>query len=80
MPALTIKHIPDRLYRRLLLSAQVNQRSLNSELIHCLEIVLLPKKADTEALVSAARVLRGQVKVRSISVENIQAAKIIGSR
>jgi plasmid stability protein len=37
MPALTIKGLPDRLYRSLKRQAQVHRRSLNGEIIVCLE-------------------------------------------
>lgn len=37
MPVLTIKGMPDTLYRRLKARAAANRRSLNSEIIVCLE-------------------------------------------
>ena len=39
---LTLKNIPDAVYARLKLSAEVHRRSLNGEAIVCLETVLLP--------------------------------------
>ena len=44
MPAITVKNIPDALYERLKASASAHHRSINSELIHCLEQALLPKR------------------------------------
>ena len=41
---LTLKNIPDDVYTRLKLSAELHRRSLNSEAIVCLEAVLLPTK------------------------------------
>jgi len=46
MPALTIKNIPDDLYSRLKKSAQVHRRSLNSEILYCVERTLVPYKID----------------------------------
>ena len=43
MPAITVKNIPDDLYENLKLAAQVNHRSINSEIIACLEKELLLK-------------------------------------
>lgn len=41
---LTLKNIPDAVYDRLKLAAEMHRRSLNSEAIVCLESVLLPTK------------------------------------
>ncbi|HNS57464.1 MAG TPA: Arc family DNA-binding protein, partial [Nitrosomonas europaea] len=37
---LTLKNIPDDVYERLKVAAEVHRRSLNSEIIVCLETVL----------------------------------------
>lgn len=50
---ITLKGIPDDVYDRLKLSAEANRRSVNSEVIACLETLLLPKK--TTALQHLAR-------------------------
>jgi plasmid stability protein len=39
---LTLKNIPDDVYKRLKAAAESHRRSLNSEAIVCLETVLLP--------------------------------------
>ena len=49
MTTITLKNIPDDLYERLKSQAQAHRRSVNSELIHCLETVLRPKKITTDA-------------------------------
>lgn len=59
MPAtLTLKNIPDDVYDRLKLSAQTHRRSMNSEVIVCLEAVLLPHKLTITERLSRARELR----------------------
>lgn len=78
MPSLTIKNIPEPLYRQLKASAQAHHRSLNSELIHCLEAALLPRKATAAELLEAARALRRQVSVRRISLKEIESARQAG--
>jgi plasmid stability protein len=45
---ITLKSIPDQIYARLRQSADLHHRSLNSEVIACLERVLLPVSIDPE--------------------------------
>lgn len=80
MPAITIKNIPDDLYSHLKAAAQAHHRSINSELIHCLESALLPRKAKPSELVAAARALRAQVKAKRITAQSIEAAKNEGRK
>lgn len=75
MTALTIKNLPDDLYDQLKASARIHHRSINSELIHCLETTLKPRKVDPHEVLAAARTLRAQVRAQSISAGDINAAK-----
>ncbi len=68
---LTLKNIPDAVYDRLKLSAELHRRSMNSEAIVCLETALLPAKVTTSERLARARDLRsalpkGQFKARDI--------------
>jgi len=45
MPALTVKNIPKNSMKKLKLVADSHHRSLNSEILHCLETVLLRRKS-----------------------------------
>ena len=57
MTALTLKNIPEELYVRLKESAQDHRRSLNSEILYCVERALIPYKKDaTERLFMARRI------------------------
>jgi len=80
MPALTIKNIPNELYDHLKASAQAHRRSINSELIHCLEETLMPSRPDSADVIAAARALRAQVKAKRLSAKDISAAKNEGRR
>ncbi len=80
MPALTVKNIPDELYDHLKASAQAHHRSLNSELIHCLESALMPRRASAQELLTEARALRQKVKVERITAKDIDAAKNEGRK
>lgn len=75
MASLTIKNIPDDLYDRLKQAASAHHRSVNSELIYCLESTLLPTKLTATELTEAARALRGRVMAQSIDTSEIDAAK-----
>jgi antitoxin FitA len=55
---ITLKGIPDDVYDRLKLSADANRRSLNSEVIACLETLMLPKKTTAIQHLAAVRALR----------------------
>ena len=55
---LTLKNIPDNVYARLKLSAEVHRRSLNGEAIVCLETVLLPARLAVGERLARARALR----------------------
>ena len=58
MPSLTIKNVPDEVYARLKDRAQRNHRSLNSEVIHCLEQATGGMPEDPEALLARVRAVR----------------------
>lgn len=75
MASLTIKNIPEHLYDQLKLVAQNHRRSINSEIIVCLETALLPKKVQAEKRLASAQLLRNQVKATLLTAEDITTAK-----
>ncbi len=74
MPALTVKNIPEALYNRLKESASANHRSINSELIHCLEQMLLPKRVNPSEHLKRARELRRGIDASQVDIDDIQSA------
>ena len=74
MPALTLKNIPDALYNRLKEFASANHRSINSELIHCLEQTLLPGRINASEHLQRARDLRRDIDSNAIDIDDIQNA------
>lgn len=62
MPALTIKGLPDGVYRRLKLSAARHRRSLNSEVITCLERGLAFPERSPEEIVAGLRRFHGTLR------------------
>ncbi len=53
MSNFTVKNIPTELYQRLKESAQANRRSLNSEIIACIELATGSQPVDVEQFLSA---------------------------
>ena len=74
MPALTVKNIPEELYEKLKLVADSHHRSLNSEILHCLETVLLPQKISPAEYIRLARTVRPNVTMDAIGREEIMRA------
>ena len=77
---LTLKNIPDDVYARLKLSAQVHRRSLNGEAIVCLETVLLPAKVAPAERLARARELRGPLAPAKFKARDIDLLKREGRR
>ena len=75
MRALTVKNIPDDLYQRLKESARANRRSVNSEVIVCIERTLRSRTADPEAVLARARQLRERTSEYTIDDQTFTAAK-----
>jgi plasmid stability protein len=63
MASITIKDIPTDLHQRLKTRAKAHRRSLNAEVIACLESILLPQPQDVEAEIEAAKALRESINV-----------------
>jgi len=78
MPALTIKNMPDELYQKLKDAAHAHRRSINSELIYCLETVLNPRMVTPAERLQRARSLRQQVPAGKVSPADIEDAIDLG--
>lgn len=72
---LTLKNIPDAVYDRLKLSAEIHRRSMNSEAIVCLETVLLPAKVTIGERLARARELRSALPKGKFKARDIDAMK-----
>ncbi|HEY2993274.1 MAG TPA: DNA-binding protein [Methylomirabilota bacterium] len=58
MATLTIKNVPEKLVRRLKTQASLHRRSLNLEVIACLESATGATPVDPDALLAIARAIR----------------------
>ena len=67
MATITVKHIPSDLYERLKQSARANCRSINSEIIVCIERAVGQRKIDPEAAIARARALRARTAAYQIT-------------
>ena len=78
MPTITVKNIPADLYERLKQSAQAHRRSINSEIIVCIEQAVSPQRVDPEQVIFRARQLREATTAYRITDEEMNAAKADG--
>ena len=72
---LTLKNIPDAVYSRLKVSAEMHRRSLNSEVIVCLETILMPTRVTPNERLTRARELRAGLKPAKFLASDIDDFK-----
>jgi plasmid stability protein len=75
MVAVTLKNVPEDLYKRVKLRAKANHRSINSELIDIIEQSVIPRPLDVEAWLEKARRLREATAQYVITDEEITRLK-----
>jgi antitoxin FitA len=78
MATITVKNIPDEVYERLKQLAEVNRRSINSEIIVCIEKAVGVSRFDPHDYIAEARLLRERVSGYVISDEAFNEAKRAG--
>lgn len=75
---LTLKNIPDEVYERLKRAAELHHRSLNSEVLVCLETMLLPGKMPPRERLARARRLREDLGAANFHADELDAFKRAG--
>ena len=75
MPTLTIKNIPQDLYERLKENAAKSRRSLNREIIFCLEQALGGRRVDPDDFLARIRVLREEIALPPLTDEFLAEAR-----
>jgi plasmid stability protein len=78
MATVTLKNIPDELYDQIKKSASTNRRSINSEIIMCVELALKGRKIDAEKVLAAARALRKRTRGYLFTEKDITKVKKSG--
>ncbi len=78
MATVTVKNIPDDLYKRLKAVAQTNRRSINSEIIVCIENAVAHRRIDPNEVLENARRLRQLTAQHLITDNEFNQAKAEG--
>ena len=78
MATVTVKNIPDELYGRLKAVAEINRRSINSEIIVCIENAVTSRRINPDEVLENARRLRQLTTGHGISDEEFNRAKAEG--
>jgi tRNA/tmRNA/rRNA uracil-C5-methylase (TrmA/RlmC/RlmD family) len=78
MHTFTVKNIPSDLYEKLKQLAKANRRSINNEIIVCIERSVSSQLVAPEAILTRARRLREKTLDFPISDEEFTQAKVAG--
>ncbi len=74
MATITLKNVPDELLQKIRSSAAANRRSMNSEILLCLESSYPTKTLAPEEIIERARRVRDQVKGPAATTQEIESA------
>lgn len=74
----SVKNIPPEIYKKLKKSAEINRRSINSEIIVCIEKTVHSQVVDSELILTKARKLRAHTKDFPITDDEFTQSKIVG--
>ena len=80
MPTLTLKNIPDDLYRELKEAAKAHRRSMNSEILSCVETTIGTRKIDVTRHLATARSLRIKTEKHPVTEDELTVVKNEGRR
>ena len=77
MNNITVRNIPDRIHKKLKIRAELTHRSLNNEIIACLEESLFPNTIEVKQILDESDRIRRGLNF-SINLEDIISAKNTG--
>ena len=75
MATIAVKNIPDDLYLRLKATAARNRRSINSEIIICIEESMLEQKVPADRVIDRVRKIRAAMRPAHFTIEQIDDAR-----
>jgi plasmid stability protein len=78
LPTITIKNIPDDLYEDLKQTATLHRRSINSEVIYCIEQTVRSRQIDPHEYLHRVETLRRRIKVPPLTDALLRQAKAEG--
>ena len=75
MPTITVKKIPDDIYEDLKNSASMHRRSINSEVIFCIERAVRSHRLDPKELFTRVEAMRNKIDVPPLTDAVLRQAK-----
>jgi len=78
MAAITLKNIPENLYRQIKKSAKDNYRSINSEMLFRLRLSLEKRKVNVEKLISKLEKFNSDLRLEELTDDLLKIAKSEG--
>ncbi len=75
MPAITVKNIPEDLYKRIKESATTHHRSINNEIIFRLNQALSSRKIDPEKLIARVEAMQESLQMQPLTEDFLKEAK-----
>jgi len=78
MANFTVKNIPPDLYKKLKQAADMNRRSINSEIIVCIEKSVQSQAIDSEIVLNKARKLRNYTSAHPLTNQKLSQIKSVG--
>lgn len=75
MPTITVKNVPDDIYEDLKNSASIHRRSINSEVIFCIEKVVRSNRLDPNELNTRVEAIRNKIDVPPLTDAVLRQAK-----
>lgn len=78
MPSITVKNIPPEIYEKLRRAAEISHRSINSEIIACIERAVSSQELNPELLLANARRLRAKTAAHPMTDRALAQAKTAG--
>ena len=78
MPTVTVKNIPADIYEKLKRAAEISHRSINSEIIACIERAVSSREINPGVVLAEARRLRAKTAAHPITDRELVQAKTAG--
>ena len=75
MPTITVKNMPDDIYEDLKNSASIHRRSINSEVIFCIERAVRSHRFDPKELFNRVEAMRSKIDVPPLTDTVLRQAK-----
>ncbi len=73
MRSITIKNIPSELYEKLKIKAQRNRRSINNEVMHCIDRSLRSSRVNAEEFIAQIESMHRKHKLPGITSRDLKA-------